>query len=127
MTINHDIAKWCQAHDIVVIDTNKRRARYKPLALKCFTDPDNYNVMAYDTVRHETDSVYTIEITESELHRLSAFESQVFNNLRETGHYNLFQAMIQLKEEEKQLRDSNESVRLAYEHYSTLLNLAKEY
>ncbi len=77
-----------------------------------------------DVVR-DTEPLYTVEIAESELERIADFEEQVFNNAKQTGHYNLFQAVLEQKEREKELRDMYPAVRKAFEHYSLMLKLAE--
>lgn len=77
-----------------------------------------------DVVR-DTEPLYTVEIAESELERIAEFEQQVFNNAKRTGHYNLFEHLMEQKEQEKLLRDRYPAVRKAFEHYSLMLKLAQ--
>jgi len=77
-----------------------------------------------DVVR-DTEPLYTVEIAESELERIAEFEQQVFNNAKQTGHYNLFEHLMEQKEQEKLLRDRYPAVRKAFEHYSLMLKLAQ--
>ena len=76
-------------------------------------------------VAYETEPLYTIEIPESEIRRIQEFEDQVFGNMKQQGHYNLFQNLMEMKEEELELRRRFPAVQKAYENYSLLLNLCK--
>jgi uncharacterized protein YktA (UPF0223 family) len=92
---------------------------------KFFQFPEDFNIMATHAIQFETEQLYTLEIAQSELERIADFEQQVFNNAKNTGHYNLFQAIIQQKQEEKYLRERYPAVKKAYEHYSLILKLAE--
>jgi hypothetical protein len=72
----------------------------------------------------DTEPLYTVEIAESELQRIAEFEAQVFNNMKRYGHHNLFEILMEQKENEKLLRDRYPAVKKAYEHYSLMLKLA---
>ncbi len=109
-----------------MLDTNKRAHVYHKVNLNFFRDPGNFDMIQnhIDVVR-DTEPLYTVEIAESELERIADFEEQVFNNAKQTGHYNLFQAVLEQKEREKELRDMYPAVRKAFEHYSLMLKLAE--
>lgn len=126
MTINKELSGWLHDHSIRVLDTNKRAHRVHKYNMKYFKDPSDYNYLSIDAINYETEPLYTVEIAESELLKIQRFEDGVFNNLRESGHYNMFQYLMEQKEEEKRLRAKSEAVQLAYEHYSLMLKLAKE-
>jgi hypothetical protein len=49
----------------------------------------------------------------------------VFNNMKKTGHYRLFEVMMDQKEQEAYLRNKYPAVRKAYEQYSLMLKLAE--
>jgi hypothetical protein len=66
-----------------------------------------------------------VEISESELQRIAEFEEQVFNNMKSQGRYNMFETLMEQKQQEKYLRDKNPAVKKAYEHYSLILKLAQ--
>ena len=125
-----DVMKdFLQHHMINVVDDNKRAHRHTRLnvnAVKYFTDPLDYNKLtAVDSYRMETERLYTVEIAESELERIAKFEAEVFNNMREHGHYNIFETLMGLKEEELNMRIKYPAVRKAYEHYSLILKMAQ--
>jgi uncharacterized protein YktA (UPF0223 family) len=123
---NTKVQEFCHAHRIRVIDTNKRAHKYQKISLDFFRDPGNFDkVYNHIDVVHDTEPLYTIEITESELERISEFESQVFNNLRESGHYRMFETIMEQKEHEKRLRERYPAVKKAFEHYSLILKLAQ--
>ena len=119
-----DFKDWCGRHGIVIIDKNKRAHRYTKQNVKYFQNPADYNLV-YEDITLETEPLYTLEITLSELERLAEFEQQVFNNLKETGRFNMFEMMAKQKELEKDLRNKYAAVNKAYEPYSLLLKLAQ--
>ena len=118
--------EFCEQHHIRVIDTNKRAHRYKKINLDYFTNSENLD-MIRDRIEfvQETEPLYTVEIAESELERIAEFERQVFNNIKETGHYRMFEMLMEQKEQEKYLRENYPAVRKAFEHYSLILKLAE--
>ena len=119
--------EFCQKHNITVIDTNKRFARYRPINRQYFSDPDDYNLIVDSRLNYETEPLYTIEIPLSDLERIKEFEEQVFNNMKQHGahHYQMFEVMMEQKHKEKRLRDKYPAVKKAYEHYSLILKLAE--
>jgi GH25 family lysozyme M1 (1,4-beta-N-acetylmuramidase) len=118
------IKEFCNKHSIRVLDTNKRASRYHKINLNYFNDPMDYNKVFQDIV-HESEPLYTVEIAESELERIADFENQVFNNMKEHGHYKMFEVMVEQKEQEKYLKNKYSAVKKAYEHYSLMLKLAE--
>ncbi len=117
--------KFVNHHGIRVIDTNKRAYRHTLQNINLFRFADDYNKFLNDPVVFETETLYTVEIAESELERIAEFENRVFNNMAEKGHYNLFEALMEQKEQERYLRDVYPAVKKAYEHYSLMLKLAQ--
>lgn len=117
------IKEWLAAHEVVVVDNNKRIHR-------TISDLDFFKYRDYNIVdsmpRIQMERAFVLQIPESQLERIIRFEQQVFGN--QTGHkhhYNLFEALMIQKEEEQKLRNSNEAVKKAYEHYSLMLQMAK--
>jgi hypothetical protein len=90
-----------------------------------FRFDDDYNKFLSDRITFETETLYTVEISESEFQRLAEFEKQVFNNMAQNGHFNLFETLMEQKEQERYLRDNYPAVRKAYEQYSLMLKLAQ--
>ena len=118
--------EWCEHHHARIIDTNKRAYLHAPINVKYFSDPRNLDLIVEDTdLRFETQPLYTIEIAENELRKVAEFESQVFNNMRVKGHYNLFEHLMEQKDREKRLRENYPAVKKAFEHYSLMLKLAE--
>lgn len=111
-------------HEIRVLDTNKRAHKYHKI-VRYFNDPMDYNRVSPMVTEYETECLYTIEIAESELKKIAEFESEVFNNMRQHGHYNMFEYLMQQKEREKYLKEKYPSVKKAYEQYSLMLKLAE--
>ena len=123
---NQIVEDWCNQHGVKIIDTNKRAYRHLPINISYFTNPDDFNfVVTEPTVRFETQPLYTVEIAESELEKVAEFECQVFNNMKQTGHYRMFEILMEQKELEKYLREKYPAVQKAYEHYSLMLKLAE--
>lgn len=118
--------QFIQDHRINVLDDNKRAHKHTRMATKFFQFPEDYNKMtATQAMQFETERLYTIEISESELTSIAEFEAQVFNNMRDKGHYNMFEDLMDQKEQEKMLRNKYPAVKKAYEHYSLILKLAE--
>ena len=127
--MNDDVKNFLEHHMIRIIDDQKRAHKHTRLnanSLKFFTDPLDYNkITALEKISFETEKLYTVEIAESELERISKFEAQVFNNMKEHGHYNIFETLMGLKEEEHYMRTKYPAVQKAYEHYSLMLKMAE--
>ena len=117
--------KFCNEHGIRVINSDKRAHRHTKANVALFHYADDYNKFMQDHLTFETETLYTVEISESELTRIAGFENQVFNNMKETGHYRLFETLMEQKEQEQQLRSKYPAVRKAYEQYSLMLKLAQ--
>ena len=118
--------QFIQDHRINVLDDNKRAHRETRMNAKFFQFPNDYNMItATQAMQYDTERLYTIEISESELTRIAEFEAQVFNNMKERGHYNMFEDLMDQKEQEKMLRNKYPAVKKAYEHYSLILKLAE--
>ena len=121
-----NIKKFCEQHQIRVLDTNKRAHRYNKVNMSYFRDPADYNIVQdrFDIV-YNTEPLYTVEIAESELEKIADFEAQVFNNMRQQGHYQMFEMLMEQKEHEKYLKNKYPAVKKAYEQYSLILKLAE--
>lgn len=121
-----NLNEFIQSHRIVILDTNKRAYKHSRTNTNFFRVAQDYNMMtATQAVQYETEPLYTLEIAESELARIATFEARVFNNMREHGHYNMFETLMEQKEEERKLRDKYPAVKKAYEHYSLILKIAE--
>jgi hypothetical protein len=124
--MNKQVNEFVKAHGIRVVDDNKRACRHRKINADFFNYQNDYNqINSIEPVKFETEQLYTVEIAESELERIADFESQVFNNMKGTGHYNLFETLMDQKREEARLRDQFPAVKKAYEQYSLMLSLAK--
>lgn len=120
------VREFCEHHGVRIIDTNKRAVRYNKINAEYFKDHSNYNmVQSHINYIQDTEPLYTIEIAQSELERVAEFEQQVFNNAKRTGHYNLFQTIVEQKEREAELIKKYPAVRKAFEQYSMMLALAE--
>lgn len=122
---NKTTQKFCYEHNIRVVDSSKRAYRHTKANTALFRFDDDYNKFLNEHVTFETETLYTVEISESELDRIAEFENQVFNNMKQTGHYNMFEVLMEQKERERYLRDKYPAVRKAYEQYSLMLKMAE--
>lgn len=118
------IEDFCRSHTINVLNTNKRAHRYHKVNLNYFRDPMDFNMVQQEIV-DVSEPLYTVEIAESELKKIAEFELQVFNNLKQSGHYGMFTAIMEQKEKESYLKKKYQAVNKAYEHYSLMLKLAE--
>lgn len=119
------VRKFVAEHNIRVIDSNKRAYKHTRANVVLFDYENDYNKFRNEYQTFDTETLYTIEVSESELERIADFEHQVFNNMKQTGHYNLFETLMEQKEQEAHLRDTYPAVRKAYEQYSLMLKLAQ--
>ena len=119
------LTDFIKYHRINIIDDNKRAHRHTRMNTKFFQLPEDYNCFNQENVNFDTEKLYTIEISESELEKIVEFENQVFNNLRASGHYRMFEVLMEQKEREKYLRDKYQAVNNAYKQYSLMLHLAE--
>lgn len=92
---------------------------------KFFTYNYDYNMADLVPVQLETETLHTVEISESELERIADFEAEVFNHIGHKGHYNMFETLMEQKEQEQYLRKKYPAVQKAYEQYSLMLKLAQ--
>lgn len=118
------VKSFCLSHAIKILDTNKRAIIHTKVNLNYFTNSDDYNWIKEELVR-DTEPLYTVEIAESELRKIAQFESQVFNHMKQKGHYDMFNAIMEQKEREKFLKEKHPAVKKAYEHYSLMLKMAE--
>ena len=122
---SNTVKKFVAEHNIRVIDSNKRAYKHTRANVVLFDYENDYNKFRNEYQTFDTETLYTVEISESELERIADFEHQVFNNMKQTGHYNLFETLMEQKEQEAHLRDTYPAVRKAYEQYSLMLKLAQ--
>jgi hypothetical protein len=119
------LKKFAAEHNVRVIDSNKRAYKHTRANVNLFHYETDYNKFLQEHITFETETLYTVEISESELERIAEFESQVFNHMKSKGHYNMFETLMEQKERERALRDTYPAVRKAYEQYSLMLKLAQ--
>lgn len=124
MNNNEVVSQFCHKHSIKILDTTKRAHRYHKVNLQYFTNPEDYNWVNQELI-NDSEPLYTIELAESDLERIATFESQVFNHMKQKGHYDMFNAIMEQKEQEKYLKEKYPSVRKAYEQYSLMLKMAE--
>ena len=122
---SNTVRNFFDDHKIRIIDSNKRAYKHTRANVNLFKFQEDYNKFDRNFVALETETLYTVEITESELQRMAEFEEQVFNNMKSQGHYNMFETLMEQKQQEKYLRDTYPAVKKAYEHYSLMLKLAQ--
>lgn len=127
MNLNDDTTKFAQRHNVKVLNAGRRTVRPSMIKTSYFDHPDDLNIVnSFSThTAFDTEPLLTVEIPLSELERIANFENQVFNNMAQKGHFNMFETLMEQKEEEKFLKDKYPAVKKAYEHYSLMLKLAK--
>jgi hypothetical protein len=117
--------QFIERHHIKILDTQKRAYRFNGYNTKYFQFADDYNKIIRDPVTHDTEPLYTLEISKSELEKLAKFEMEVMNHLRDRGHYNMFEDIMVQKEKENFYKEKYVAVKKAYENYSLLLKMAE--
>jgi hypothetical protein len=120
-----NLTEFVKKHRVNVVDENKRAHSYSGMNTKFFRHSGDYNILEQEFLTFETEKLYTVEICESELNRIADFEAEVFNNMKEQGHYRVFETLMAQKERERYLRDKYPAMKKAYEHYSLILKLAE--
>ena len=116
--------EFLERHNITILDTQKRWSWSCPIYTN-FTKPNDASLL-HEMRHHHEEPLYTIQIPESQLKNMQEFEDHVFNNMKEHKHFNMFQAIMEQREEEKRLRENFPSLQKAYENYSMLLTLCKK-
>ena len=124
-TNNDTVRDFTHKHNIRVLDSNKRAYRHTRANIHLFQYDDDYNKFITDRMIFDTETLYTVEISESELVRIAEFEQQVFNNMQQQGHYNLFETLMDQKRRERALAEKYPAVKKAYEQYSLMLKMAE--
>lgn len=120
-----DFTEFLKKHGIKILDDQKRAYRFNKTNTKYFQFENDYNKIVNDTAKYDTETLYTLEITQSELEKIAKFEMEVMNHLQERGHYNLFEGIMEQKQKERYFKDRYPSVKKAYEQYSLMLKLAE--
>ncbi len=125
MNLNDEGIEFVKRHAIKVLDDNKRAVKHNKVNVKYFEYSHDFNMIDSEKFSYETEPLLTVEIAQSELERLASFENRVFNNMAKKGHFNLFETLMEQKEEEQYLKEKYPAVKKAYEQYSLMLKLAK--
>ena len=121
----NNLENFCKRYAIRVIDSSKRAHKFSGISNKFFNYSENYNIVDSNRIEFETETLHTVEISETAINRLADFEAQVFNHMDQHGHRNLFLTIMEQKEQEKLLISKYPAVKKAFDHYSLLLNMAK--
>lgn len=117
--------EFLKRHNITILDTQKQWRKFRPM-YNYFTQSDDASLIEEAQVHYDTEPLYTIQIPESQLRNIQEFEDHVFNNMKEHGHFNMFQAIMEQREEEKRLREEFPAVKKAFENYSLVLKFCKK-
>ena len=120
-----NFTEFFKKHGIKVLDDQKRAYRFNKTNTKYFQFEDDYNKIVNDFVTYDTEPLYTLEISQSELEKIAKFEMEVMNHLQERGHYNLFEEIMEQKQKERYFKNKFPAVNKAYEQYSLMLKLAE--
>lgn len=121
--MNEALKHFCENYEVRVLNDSKRRARYHPPSF--FTDPTRADIIRNDIIQYETERVITMEIPEGRLEALVEMERRFFKWQRHSqGEIDMFETLMNKEREEAFYRNTNESVKKAYEQYSLMLNLA---
>lgn len=123
--MNINFTEFLKKHGIKIIDDQKRAYRFNKFNTKYFQDENDYNTIVRDHLTYDTEILYTLEISQSELEKVAKFETEVMNHLQERGHYNLFEEIMEQKEKERYFKNRYPAVKKAYEQYSLMLKLAE--
>lgn len=110
MSLNNDTKDFLNKWKIKVVDDNKRI----------------YKQPTPNTITHafsETEILYTMQITQSDLDILSSFYQKVKASMWPTGNMDAFRYYIQQQTEEVNIREKHLAVKKAYDQYRMLYSL----
>lgn len=113
--------KFCKNYEMKIVNDSGRYARYHSPIF--FSDPYRSDLIR-DNTELKTETLYTIQIPESRLKTLMELENRFHNYIEERGRRDMFEILMEKEREEAFYRNSNESVRKAFEQYSLMLHLA---
>lgn len=116
--------EFLDRHDIIIRGENRNAPRHPNMEQTFFQDVKDYNVIINGPTM-EYDKRLIVEVYEGELMKLMRMETLTFNHQRAESHYRMFDIIMQLKEQEQELKDAFPAVKKAYEQYSLMLSLAK--
>lgn len=119
--------EFTRRHSVKILNSGRRTVRHSMIKPSFFDYADDLNMVNSISTHtpYDTEPLLTVEIPLSELERIANFENQVFNNMAQKGHFNMFETLMEQKEEESFLRHKYPAVKKAYEQYSLMLKLAK--
>lgn len=121
--MNRTEEEFYRLYGIKVLNDTKVGPKLVPADF--FTDPSNAALVLQDNKTNEGEKILTIEIPESRLKVLFEMERQFFKWQDHTSkEVDLFDLIVRKEREEAKYRDTNESVKKAYEQYSLMLHLA---
>jgi len=108
---------------IKVLSSDRRHPIFK--VNKFFEVDNDMSLINVEPVTH-TEPMITLDIPLSKLNALADVEAIFFNNEYNDSSRRLFEAIMDLREEETYLRNKYPAVKQAYEQYSTMLHLCRE-
>lgn len=76
-------------------------------------------------IPYESETLHTIQISDSDLTALYDFYNRVEESMKYTGSMDIFNHYIQREKDEKKFREQYPAVQKAYEQYRMLFKLAK--
>jgi hypothetical protein len=120
--MDEKLKNFCKNYEVKIVNDTGRYARYRPPTFFC--DPERADLVRNDLEDFRTETLYTIQIPESRLQTLVELEKRFYNHRNSEGMRDMFEVLMEKEREELHLRNSNEGIKKAYEHYSVLLNLA---
>lgn len=114
------IDAWLQYHKVLVLDTQKKAYRSTRMNMNNFRILDT---VQQQTATLETEPLYTIEISESELKKVAQIECDILDNLRRNGNLSFFERLIETERREESLRKAYPALKKAYDQYNIILKL----
>jgi predicted subunit of tRNA(5-methylaminomethyl-2-thiouridylate) methyltransferase len=118
--INELLQVFCRNHAVRIIDDRKEAYKFNRTNVAYYS-PDS---ISYDTLERDIETLYTIEISESELEKIANFENDVLLSLK-SGEYDFFRYLKDKQDHEIYMRRKYAAVEKAYEQYALMLKLAE--
>ena len=120
-----ELSNFCDKYDVTILDDSRRYYRHITPIYESDLEKMNH-------IDVETAKIYTISIPEHRMRDLIEIDRLFYNDrlgMYDNGNGNnyrssVFEKIMDQKQHEKHLRDTHDSVRIAYEQYQMMLALA---
>ena len=120
--LNKSTQSFLNRYRIIIRDTSQRIARVENRLLDFYEKHDFRSTIAF-----QSEPLFTLEISESDLQRLVEIVEDQYNQLVRNGEISFYEYHKSKIKKEEALRDKNPALKKAYEQYRLLLKLTGEF